>query len=130
MDSTVLALADQRSGERLPAVRNRTRLEWWTKQKPHETSARLVNISEGGALLVAEEAPPLKQDVWLRLEEPTPTDWIKATVLRRGEPDETVLSFPEGCPYDFYMAAVFGFNLDGLLSPPVSEPASSLWLDD
>ncbi|MBV8677896.1 MAG: hypothetical protein JO355_12110 [Planctomycetaceae bacterium] len=44
----------------------------------------MINISEGGALLDVESAPPLHQADWCRLKGPAPTDWIKARVVRHG----------------------------------------------
>ena len=43
--------------------------------------------------------------MWLRLEEPTPTEWVEATVVRRAGPRKVGLDFAKHCPYDFFKAA-------------------------
>jgi hypothetical protein len=109
---------NRRESDRQSVVVNRARLEWWEKDAAYESPATLVNISQGGALLIAENPPPVDQQVWLRFEEPTTTDWVKARVVRNDSSPTTGLAFPQPCPYDFYMAAVLGFNLDGLITRP------------
>ena len=109
---------DCRTSARHATVENRARLEWWEGNQIHESDAQLVNISDGGALLIAESPPPLHQAVWCRLSEPTPTDWIKASVVRHGEPREIGLSFPASCPFDFILTTTLGLTFDYLFQGP------------
>jgi hypothetical protein len=103
-----------RKSLRHAALENRARLEWCQGGEVIDSSARLINVSEGGILLDAENSPPPGQTAWCRLEEPTPTDWIKVKVVRRGAPREIGLSFLTACPFDFTMAATLGLNFDAL----------------
>ena len=65
-----------------------------------------------GARLVALGLPPCGQPVWIRLQEPTKTDWIEAKVMRITESGEIGLAFPGSCPYALYRAMVHGGTLD------------------
>lgn len=122
-------ITSRRTSDRHAVLENRARLTWWVGGEGHESAARLVNLSEGGALFIAESPPPLHHAVWCRLEEPTRTDWIKAIVVRHGEAQEIGLSFPTACPFDFTIAATLGLNFDSLFRDPeedVRGRASSL----
>jgi hypothetical protein len=114
---------ERRLSPRDPAVANGARLEWWEGDTSRDTAARLVDISEGGALVVADVPPPLAQAVWLRVVDPAPTDWVKATVVRHGGPHEAGLAFADRCPADLYMAATLGINPVGLLGEVVLSDA-------
>jgi hypothetical protein len=110
----VTSCPDSRTSPRRSVLENRTRLEWCEGGEVYESAARLINLSEGGALLIAESPPPLGHVVWCRLEAPTPTDWIRANVIRQGDAREIGLSFPASCPDDFTLAATLGLNFDSL----------------
>jgi hypothetical protein len=77
--------------------------------------ARLVNISRGGALVVAENSPWFESPVWLRVESPVKTDWVETLVVRRGQDREIALKFSRGCPDDLLLAGTIGIDLTSLI---------------
>jgi hypothetical protein len=103
-----------RASVRHQGVVNRARIEWWEGGEIRGSVARLVDLSAGGALLIAEDPPPLRQTVWCCLEAPASTDWIKANVVRHGQAREVGLSFSDSCPTDFTLAATLGLDFNPL----------------
>ncbi|HEV3165456.1 MAG TPA: PilZ domain-containing protein [Isosphaeraceae bacterium] len=100
-----------------------TCLGWQDAETYRYAQAEIVNISVSGLLLEADESPPQGQAVWLRLEEPHPTDWVEATVVPPHpgcrNPRTVRVAFRESCPYPFFKAVVNGFNgQDRLMSLP------------
>ena len=108
-------VVDRRASVREPAVANRVCVEWWVGDQIYSTTGRMLNISEGGALVVADVTPPLGQSVWLHVEAPAVTDEVGARVARLGQRNEVGLSFATPCPYDLYLAATLGINPCGVL---------------
>jgi PilZ domain len=90
---------ERRRTERYPASENRARFLWEEGPDVRETSARLVDVSGGGARFVAELPPPAGLDVCFRLETPTKSGWVSARVVRRDGPAAGGLSFSGNCPY-------------------------------
>jgi hypothetical protein len=90
----------RRTGRR-PARDNRARLEWAERSDFRDTTARLTDISQGGASFVADDPPPLGVAVWVRLETPKLTGWISAKVVRLGGSSGGGLAFSGYCPHDF-----------------------------
>jgi hypothetical protein len=90
-------------------------LGWWRGEGEDEffaLTARLANISRGGALVHVEHPPPEKHPVWMCLGSPEPDECLAATSLevrraRRGE-CSVRLSFRAPCPSRFLEAAVCG----------------------
>jgi hypothetical protein len=76
---------DRRRTRRRPARGNQARLEWAVGGDFHGTTARLIDISQGGASFVAAEPPPMGIAVWVRLEAPRLTGWVSARVARLGK---------------------------------------------
>jgi pSer/pThr/pTyr-binding forkhead associated (FHA) protein len=75
------------------------------------SSARLVDISQTGMLVLSEKVPPADQQLWLRLENPLITEWVEvvmkgATHANQGG-HSVRLAFREACPYDFFKAVVY-----------------------
>jgi hypothetical protein len=101
---------DRRASPRHLAIANQARIEWLEQSEPRWSACRLVDVSRGGALLIADSPPPLYQAVWVRMDEPTWTDEVRATVIRHGESNRVGLSFPEPCPDDLHLAATLGIN--------------------
>jgi hypothetical protein len=101
---------DRRASIRQQAIPNRARVEWLGGGELHESEARLVDIGRGGALLVTDGPLPLAHRVWIRIDEPAPTDAVAAIVVRREASNRFGLSFPEPCPYDLHLAATLGIN--------------------
>jgi hypothetical protein len=90
-------------------------LGWWQGEGEEEffaLTARLANISRGGALIHVDHPPPEKHPVWMCLGTPEPDECLAATALevrrsRRGECSVRV-SFDAPCPSRFLEAAVCG----------------------
>ena len=101
---------DRRASAREPAVANQVRVEWFEGGQTRGTAGRVVNISRGGAFLVADRPPPRGKTLRLRMVEPTGTDEVGANVVRHGESDRVGLSFTDPCPYDLHLAATLGIN--------------------
>jgi len=95
---------NRRRSPRSPARPNRVCLAWQDKFWTREIPARLLDVSGGGALVTADEPFDEIQDVWIRLEEPTPTGWFEARVVRRGKSGAVGLAFAVGCPSDLFRA--------------------------
>jgi pSer/pThr/pTyr-binding forkhead associated (FHA) protein len=75
------------------------------------SSARLLDISQTGVLVLSEEVPPAGERIWFRLETPQITDWVE--VVPKGSAPGTAgahrvrLAFREACPYDVFRAVVY-----------------------
>jgi hypothetical protein len=88
-------------------------LGWWKRDEEFfALTARLGNISRGGALVFLRHPPPEDHPVWICLGTPEPDECLAATTLevrraRRGE-CSIRLSFREPCPSRFLEAAVCG----------------------
>ena len=89
---------DRRRFPRYPAVTN------WAFLARHEggriciAPAQLLDLSSVGACALVDERPLEGQATWLRLEEPEPTGWVKANVVRRSGTCQVGLDFAEHCP--------------------------------
>jgi pSer/pThr/pTyr-binding forkhead associated (FHA) protein len=75
------------------------------------SSARFLDISQTGALVLSEAVPPSGERLWLRLETPQVTDWVEV-VLKGSTPHASGahrvrLAFREACPYDIFKAVVY-----------------------
>jgi predicted component of type VI protein secretion system len=75
------------------------------------SSARLVDISQTGVLVLSEAVPPPGERLWLRLETPQVTDWVEV-VLKGSTPQapgahRVRLAFRDACPYDIFKAVVY-----------------------
>jgi hypothetical protein len=86
--------------------------------KPQETmtqrfsNAEVVDISQTGIAVLSGEVPQSDQKIWLRLDQPSATDWVEvvlkeATRSSQG-PHLIRLAFTQPCPYDFFKAALYG----------------------
>jgi hypothetical protein len=110
-----LPVIDRRQSPRMPAIEQRAWLGWWATPRQFTTvSARLENISQGGAKLVLADSPPAQQIVWLCLGTPGPTECVQAKVLaviptsRRSSIIR--LAFGTPCPQNLYQVAVCGLS--------------------
>jgi hypothetical protein len=118
--------SDRRLSPRYPVVKNRAFLAWRTEAESCETAARLLNISNGGALVLAERQPVRGKAVWIRLGEPVATEWVEARIVRmvklpgllwfRKASHLVQLCFTEPCPYQLFKSATHGEQLDA--APP------------
>jgi PilZ domain len=105
---------DRRRTARQEANGKTGTLEWSEGSRPRETGFRLLDFSQGGVRLAAESSPPAGHQVWIRLEEPAPTGWVSAKVIRVGESLEAGLAFSGCCPFEFRLAATLGIGLGHL----------------
>ena len=102
---------DRRVSPRWVAVKNRSTLDLQGKEGHRRVEVTLVNISRDGALIVADEMPPLHGSLWFRMESPAKTDWIGAEPVRHEGSRRMGLRFIRPCPDDFLLAAMVGVNL-------------------
>src|SRR5947209_3716545 len=106
---------DRRRSPRVPPTEQRLWLGWRKERDFFVIRADLMNISQGGALLLVEEPPQKGQPVWLRLEGPTPIEDVSAVVIetsRIGRGEHGVrISFREPFPPEFYHAAIEGLHV-------------------
>ena len=102
------------SHERYAASEDQAWLGWWEGRVYRKSPATLLNISHGGAKLIAEVTPPRRSTVWICLDGPRRTEWIEAGVLSvaRLQDQSAVVRvlFREICPYTFFEVAVYGHN--------------------
>lgn len=89
-------------------------LGWFEGGEQRNTPAEIVNLSMTGALVKVVAAPPAQQPVWLRLEQPQPSDWFEATIVevrkRCWRKAFVRLALKNSCPYDVFTAALKGFR--------------------
>ncbi|WP_076343806.1 PilZ domain-containing protein [Paludisphaera borealis] len=105
---------ERRASPRLPAVDERIWAGWWVDDDEFTTTAaRLENISRGGAKVRTTVAPDVSQDVWIRLADPSCSDFVQATVLEvvpTPEGDFGVrMVFDEPCPDEFFDIVTKGY---------------------
>lgn len=85
-----------------------------TKGEPimQHCRARILDLSQTGISLISEAIPPENQPAWVRLDGPQASDWVEGTVrgISQRDPGRFLvrLAFRDGCPYDFFKAAVYG----------------------
>jgi hypothetical protein len=97
-------------------------LGWWQgEQEFFALTARLANISRGGALILVRQAPPENHPLWICLGTPEPDECLAAKVLevrraRRGE-CAIRLAFRDPCPSRFLEAVVCGRTSQHLAPP-------------
>jgi hypothetical protein len=106
---------ERRRSPRHPPTEHRLWLGWRTERDFVVVHADLMNISQGGALMLVSEPPPRGSLTWLRLEGPTPIEDVCALVIetvRMGRNEHGVrVAFREPFPPEFYQAAVEGLSL-------------------
>lgn len=116
---------ERRSVEYL-TMPNRAWLGWYVQEESTRVPGRIMEISSSGVSVLVEEAPPLEeqQTAWVRMEEPTQTEWVEAVVtgvtevnkrglIRRGPVVGHLvhLQFAGPYPYDFFKAATHATQL-------------------
>ena len=110
----VRSYLSRRVEERLPAVEDHLWMQWLDREEYLGCSARLVNVSRGGAMFTTAASLRVNQIVNLFLEFAEPQVGVKALVLGILEGKRRIhqvrVSFPQGCPDDFHEAAALGFE--------------------
>lgn len=100
-------------------------LGWWRGDREFfAVTAKLINISRGGALLSVVGPPPENHGVWVCLGASEPTECVagrvlEVTTLSRRECALRVV-FDEPCPPGFFQSAVCGLanGTRGTVPPP------------
>jgi len=96
---------ERRASIRHETVNKQTNLQFmdWTERRI--TRSRLANISETGALILADQVPALHRPLWVRVEDAPGAGWIAAEPVRFGHPKEVGIRFYRPCPRDFFLGA-------------------------
>src|SRR4051794_38916541 len=84
----------------------------WTESRI--TRARLLNVSSGGALILADTLPILDQPLSMRLEHAADFDWTLAIPVRFGPAREVGVKFIRPSPLDFLWEVTIGAHLRGV----------------
>ena len=114
-------LADERrSSPRCDVVENRLSIEFTAPEGRRTIGATLVNISRGGALVLADKPMRRAAPLSLRIESPVRTDWMDAEVVRFDPSRQIGLQFTQDCPDDFLLAGSAGMDLAYLVRNEVS----------
>ncbi len=108
-------LDDRRALPRCDAVKNRLSIEFAAPEGRRRIGGTLVNISRGGALVIADKPMLREAPLSLRIESPVRTDWADAKVVRFDPNREIGLHFPQGCPYDLLLAGTAGIDIAHLV---------------
>jgi hypothetical protein len=110
--------AERRKHERLETIENEIVLEWQEPTTTCSSEGKIVNISDGGALVVSDSLVELNGRVFLQMKTPVKTDRIGARVVRRGRNHELGMEFTDACPGDFRLAVTMGIDFKGLFGLP------------
>lgn len=123
--------ADRRGSPRYPVVENRGQLAWMEGEQVRMCAVRVLNISQGGAEIIAEGSPGLNRRAWLRLAAPSETEWVEGRVTRIKKGCTIGLMFSNSCLYALFKAATHGTILDeaGISYENAPEFDSRYWLD-
>jgi hypothetical protein len=116
---------DRRGFARQDAVPNRAILGPAGRSLGRRMQAKLVNISQGGALLSTAGSWPLNEPIRMRMKRPVKTDWTAALPVRLGRPCEVAVRFQPHCPDDLLRAATLGLDRGPMIGAgdrPGSEP--------
>jgi hypothetical protein len=107
-----VALSDRRQSERFSASEDQAWVGWWEGRLFRKSPATLINISQGGAMIVAGVAPPRRATAWVCLEGPNRSEWVEGMAIEVTKLDDGTasvrLAFRELCPYSFFEVAIYG----------------------
>lgn len=105
-----LAPRERRGAPRFPAVDNTAELGWYANEELNTTAAQLMDVSQNGLLVLADDAPNGEGAVLVRLLQPVATEWVEANLVEatrtRFGPYQIRLSFPETPSPDFLVIAL------------------------
>ncbi len=80
-DGSPIARVDRRAHPRYPTAPNEAFMGWWAGETIHKIDARILNLSQGGALIALHEMPG-HEDVLVQLVKPVQTRWYAMKILR------------------------------------------------
>jgi hypothetical protein len=107
-----VALSDRRQSERYSASEDQAWVGWWEGRLFRKSPATLMDISQGGAKLIADAAPPRRATTWVCLEGPHRSEWVEGMAVEVTKFDNGTacirLAFREICPYSFFEVAIYG----------------------
>jgi hypothetical protein len=92
-------------------VPNHAVLEWWDHSQKKSSHGKILNISDHGALIVADSFPQLGEKVLIRLKQPVQSDWAGSIVVRQIQKNVVAIDFNMDCPYDLGLAATLGIDI-------------------
>jgi hypothetical protein len=106
---------ERRLWQRYPVKATRVSLLWDIGSARGAIDGELLNISGGGAAVIAEIEPPSNTPLWFKLEtELIPIDPVEASlvVISRDPSEAKVirLSFVDACPMELFEAALNGVS--------------------
>ncbi len=124
-----LSQRERRVSPRYSVVDRVARLVWDQPGAFGDTTARLIDLSIGGALMEVSQLPPRNQPIWICLRGMGVEHGTTATVVSHSRgwrgPYYVHLAFDQICPYEFFKRAVLGQDFhDAGLEPEPSVPAS------
>lgn len=104
---------DRRRWPRFNAADPRVRLGWWKGGTYRTTTARVVNIGRGGAVVEADALPPKEGSVWVCLASQGDEGWVEAelrpAMIRPRGPHRLRLIFRDRSSAEsFFSASAFG----------------------
>jgi len=96
---------ERRASVRHETVHKQTSVQFmdWTERQIRRST--LGNISETGALILADHVPALYRPLWVRVEDAPGAGWIAAEPVRFGRSQEVGIRFYRPCPRDFFLRA-------------------------
>jgi c-di-GMP-binding flagellar brake protein YcgR len=113
LDAILEKHQERRTWQRYPARETRATLFWDEPDVRRAIQGELLNISGGGAAIIAEAAPPDDRPVWLGLgKDPLPINGIEARlVIFSLDPSGLTvvrLRFIDPCPMELFELAIQG----------------------
>ena len=104
----MIVTTERRSCPRFPTVENRVAVVITQDGQSRLARASLINISRTGALLYMHDKVAPNAIVYMRLEYPIKTNWIKGQVIRRRRGGQVGIQFRRPCDCTFLWIATRG----------------------
>ena len=76
-----LTSRERRGAPRYPAVDNTAELGWYSNGELCTTAAQLMDVSQSGLLVLADDAPQGDNSVLVRLLQPVSSVWVEAQLI-------------------------------------------------
>ena len=107
---------ERRKSLRHPCVENLIELEWHDRDEMQRTTGRILNVTDGGALLLSNPLPGFGQRLYVRMKRPIRTDWVEVKVIRQvAHQKKVAIVFGTACPYDLVLGAALGIDISACL---------------